>query len=66
VVDSVSKILADDQSVGQIVWARYAFAIPVLLAAGRRPAWRNLFSHQRASQPDHPRQPLLIVAPVLT
>lgn len=43
VVDGVSKILAGDQSVGQIVWARYAFAIPVLLAASKRPAWRHLF-----------------------
>src|SRR5204863_1101694 len=42
VVDGVSKILADDQSVGQIVWARYSFAIPVLFAASPRLAWRGL------------------------
>ena len=42
VVDGVSKILADDQSVGQIVWARYSFAIPVLFAASPRLAWRDL------------------------
>jgi hypothetical protein len=35
-VDGVSKLLAETQSVGQIVWARYALALPVLLVnAGR-------------------------------
>ena len=32
VVDGLSKILAETQSVGQIVWARYALALPILLA----------------------------------
>ena len=32
-VDGFSKMLAETQSVGQIVWARYALSLPVLLAA---------------------------------
>ena len=34
-VDGLSKILADTQSVAQIVWARYVLAIPVILASVR-------------------------------
>ncbi|TMJ33839.1 MAG: hypothetical protein E6G87_15175 [Alphaproteobacteria bacterium] len=36
VVDGVSKILADDQSVGQIVWARYSFACCVPTSCATR------------------------------
>lgn len=43
VVDGLSKILADTQSVGQIVWARYALALPVLLAMTKPAAWVGLF-----------------------
>ena len=42
-VDGVSKLLAETQSVGQIVWARYALALPVLLATHRPTEWANLF-----------------------
>lgn len=42
-VDGLSKILADTQSVGQIVWARYALALPVVLATVRPSAWKDLF-----------------------
>jgi len=42
-VDGVSKLLAETQSVGQIVWARYALALPVLLATHRPIEWANLF-----------------------
>lgn len=51
VVDGVSKILAIEQSVGQIVWARYTFAIPVLLWASRSAEWRTLFrTRERKNQ----------------
>lgn len=43
VLDGLSKILATEQSVGQIVWARYTFAIPVLLWASPSSEWRTLF-----------------------
>ena len=42
-VDGVSKILAETQSVGQIVWARYAIALPVILLLTPRAEWRGLF-----------------------
>jgi drug/metabolite transporter (DMT)-like permease len=42
-VDGLSKILADTQSVAQIVWARYVLAIPVILASVRPTEWKNLF-----------------------
>ncbi len=44
-VDGLSKLLAETQSIWQIVWARYAFALPVLLlltpAAERRGLFRT-------------------------
>lgn len=43
IVDGMSKVLADSQSVGQIVWARYAFSIPVLIAATPPSRWTTLF-----------------------
>jgi drug/metabolite transporter (DMT)-like permease len=42
-VDGISKILADTQSVGQIVWARYALAIPVIFATTHHTGWRTLY-----------------------
>ena len=39
VMDAMSKLLAETQSVVQIVWARYAFAVPVVLATTPRAAW---------------------------
>lgn len=47
VVDGVSKMLADSQSLGQIMWARYAFALPVLLIATPRTHWPRLFHTRR-------------------
>src|SRR4051794_20007310 len=47
VVDGLSKILADGQSVGQIVWARYAFALPVLIATTAPARWPGLFRTAR-------------------
>src|SRR5258707_6722427 len=46
-VDGVSKLLADTQSVGQIVWARYALALPVLILTTRPADWRTLFRTAR-------------------
>jgi drug/metabolite transporter (DMT)-like permease len=43
-VDGTSKILAPTQSVAQIVWARYALALPVVLATVRPSEWMSLFS----------------------
>jgi drug/metabolite transporter (DMT)-like permease len=43
VVDGVSKILAETQTVGQIVWARYALALPVLVVTTRPSLWASLF-----------------------
>jgi drug/metabolite transporter (DMT)-like permease len=41
-MDAMSKLLSDTQSVFQIVWARYAFAVPVILATTHRLGWRLL------------------------
>ena len=41
-MDAMSKLLADSQSVVQIVWARYAFAVPVILATTRHAEWPTL------------------------
>jgi drug/metabolite transporter (DMT)-like permease len=43
-VDGFSKMLAETQSVGQIVWARYVMAFPVLIAATRPSELRALFA----------------------
>jgi drug/metabolite transporter (DMT)-like permease len=42
VMDAMSKVLAETQSVVQIVWARYAFAVPVILATTPRGSWPTL------------------------
>jgi drug/metabolite transporter (DMT)-like permease len=47
VVDGLSKILADTQSVGQIVWARYALGLPVLLVTTKPASWVRLFGTKR-------------------
>src|SRR5215207_9155917 len=44
VVDGLSKVLADTQSVSQIVWARYALALPVLFATTPQADWWTLFN----------------------
>jgi drug/metabolite transporter (DMT)-like permease len=46
-VDGFSKLLADTQSVGQIVWARYVLAIPVLLASLPPSEWTRTFHTER-------------------
>ena len=40
IMDGLGKYLATDHSVGQVVWARYAFALPVLALVAGRPTWR--------------------------
>jgi drug/metabolite transporter (DMT)-like permease len=46
-VDGIAKILAHTQSVGQIIWCRYALALPVVLVTTRPSAWRALFWTRR-------------------
>ena len=60
-VDGLSKALADTQSVGQIVWARYALALPVLILTTPRAHWRTLFKTTRpASQLSRGLMPLAV------
>ena len=47
-VDGLSKLLADTSSVAQIVWARYALALPILLATTQPSQLPTLF---RTRQP---------------
>jgi drug/metabolite transporter (DMT)-like permease len=47
-VDGFSKLLADTASVGQIVWARYALALPILLLTTPPAKLPALFNTQRA------------------
>jgi len=46
IVDGLSKMLIDTQSFGQVVLARYALALPVLLAATHPGKWKSLFQTQ--------------------
>lgn len=46
-VDGFSKLLAPTQSVAQIVWARYALAVPVLLASMPPSEWMTSFRTTR-------------------
>lgn len=41
-MDAMSKLLAVSQPLGQIVWARYAFALPIVAAVARPAAWPSL------------------------
>ena len=43
IVDGLSKMLIETQSFGQVVLARYALALPVLLAATHPGKWKSLF-----------------------
>lgn len=47
VVDGISKMLAETQSLGQIMVARYALAVPVLLATSPPAGWSRLFQTTR-------------------
>jgi hypothetical protein len=46
IVDGINKILIEAQSFGQVVLARYALALPVLLVATNPGKWKNLFETQ--------------------
>jgi len=46
-VDAISKLLAETNSVGQIVWARYALALPILIAATGPSKLSTLFRTHR-------------------
>lgn len=60
-VDGFSKLLADTASVGQIVWARYALALPILIAATGLSKLPTLFATRRpALQISRGLTPLLI------
>lgn len=47
VMDGISKLLTGDYSIAQVVWARYAFAVPVVLAAAGPAAWPRLLRCER-------------------
>ncbi len=49
IMDGLAKLLAGDYAVVQIVWARYAFAVPVILAVARPSAWPGLLRCERPS-----------------
>jgi drug/metabolite transporter (DMT)-like permease len=49
IMDGLAKLLAGRYSVVQVVWARYAFALPVLLATARPAAWPGLLRCVRPS-----------------
>ena len=46
-VDGLSKILAETQSVGQIVWARYTMALPVAILTTPHVYWPTMFKTSR-------------------
>ncbi|MCB1497614.1 MAG: DMT family transporter [Bauldia sp.] len=46
-IDVFSKLLAPTQSVGQIVWARYTMALPLLLATTPPSRWPGMFRTAR-------------------
>ena len=45
--DGVSKFLTESCSIMQVVWARYAFAVPVVLASVRIGTWSSLLRSAR-------------------
>src|SRR3954465_12632112 len=47
VMDGLGKFLAADFPVLQLVWARYAFAVPVILATTAPAGWLSLLRCER-------------------
>jgi drug/metabolite transporter (DMT)-like permease len=47
VMDGIGKLLAADFPVLQLVWARYAFAVPIILATTAPAGWLNLLRCER-------------------
>jgi len=48
-MDGLAKVLTGQCSVVQVVWARYAFAVPLILATARPAAWPGLLRCERPS-----------------
>jgi drug/metabolite transporter (DMT)-like permease len=48
-MDGLGKYLANGHSVAQVVWARYAFAVPVVMAVAGPRRWRGLLNSDRLS-----------------
>ena len=46
-MDGLGKVLASRYPVAQVVWARYAFAVPVLLLLTRPGRWPSLLRCER-------------------
>jgi drug/metabolite transporter (DMT)-like permease len=66
IMDGLAKFLAGQCSVLQLVWARYAFAVPVILAIARPAAWPGLLRCERPSlQAVRALLPLLASATVI-
>jgi drug/metabolite transporter (DMT)-like permease len=66
IMDGLGKILAGEYSVVQVVWARYAFAVPVVLALTRPARWAGLLrSESRATQLVRGTLPLLASGAVI-
>src|SRR3954447_7906221 len=49
VMDGLAKLLAGEYSAVQLVWARYAFAVRVILLSARPAAWPGLLRCERPS-----------------
>jgi drug/metabolite transporter (DMT)-like permease len=47
VMDGLSKLLTGGYPILELVWARYAFAVPVVMAAMRPTAWPSLLTCER-------------------
>src|SRR5262249_42485661 len=47
VMDGLGKVLTSDYSLAQIVWGRYAFALPVVLSMRRPGAWPDFLICKR-------------------
>jgi drug/metabolite transporter (DMT)-like permease len=66
IMDGLGKILAGDYPVVQVIWARYAFAVPVVLAMTRPGTWPTLLRCERiAVQAARGVLPLLASAAVI-
>jgi drug/metabolite transporter (DMT)-like permease len=67
VMDGLGKVLGADHSVAQVVWARYAFALPVVLSLVRPANWSTLLRCERpALQALRGTLPLLASVSVIT
>ena len=47
VMDGISKLMSTESSVVQLVWARYMFAVPVVLAVTAPSAWLRLLQSEQ-------------------